>query len=78
MSQTINHEGKAITMTQDAYPSTYIGKTPTGWDLQGEFWQAEAEDADGNCYTVLWDYTEADAEGDTVNWQEPEWVIPHA
>lgn len=80
MSQTINHDGKTITLIQDAYVNTYIGKTTTGWDLQGDFWQAEGADPDGNEYTILWGYDAGsdDAEGGYVDWNTPEWVIPHA
>ena len=42
----------------------------------GNWYQAHAEDADGNEYTVIWtDVDWDDEEGDACDWDNPDYVL---
>ena len=76
MSQTINHEGKTLTLNNDVEANTISRSLPSGHDISGTFWEAFAEDEEGELYHVLWNYDRDDEEGNSVDWNAPDYVIP--
>lgn len=75
MSQTINYEGKIFILNNDAEANTISRSLPSGHNLSGTFWEAFANDEDGELYHVLWNYKEEDEEGNCVDWDTPNYVI---
>jgi hypothetical protein len=70
---------KKITITQDAYING--GSVRAGGNSPYEltaWYEAEAEDADGNEYRVIWTIDNPDAEdqSDACDWENP-WAIIH-
>ena len=66
-----------IKLTQDAYPQG--GSVRTGICELTEWYEASAEDAEGNIYRVIWeieeDYNpEEQGEDEACDWHEP-WAI---
>lgn len=75
----VTYEGKTYTYpyTENPYPTHFIGRTPTGWDLQGDFYRVDGEDQDGNEVIILWTIKNPDAEdgADACDWDNPAWVL---
>lgn len=64
---TFNHNGKTITLIQDAYADGGIDHT---------YYTAAAEDADGNQYQVNWtithpDFESLEDESEACDWDNP-------
>ncbi len=74
MELTIN--GKTVTLTQEAYPAG--GSFPVGQEAtyNGHWYEAAAEDNDGNEYIVRWTDVDwsAEDESDACDWDNPNYI----
>ena len=70
--QTVTHNGKEYTLTQNAYIST----DPRNLDGAAVY-LADATDADGKEYEIVWKVIDqhADDESNSCDWQHPHKVI---
>lgn len=73
----IQHRGKAITLTQDAYLNGGAINLGGGSYYNGDWYEASGEDADGNEYRVIWTDidTESDDASDHADWNSPDYVF---
>lgn len=75
MSQAIKHNGKDLTLTQDAYldgGTVYLGG---GAQYNGDMYKASAEDDDGNEYMVYWFDPAHDENGEAdCDWDNPDHI----
>lgn len=73
---TVKHGDKTLELTQDAYPQG--GSLPArGGTHDGKWYEADAVDADGNHYRVLWtevDWSAEDA-SNACDWDNPDYIL---
>ena len=73
--QLDNGKTVEVDLTQDAYVTG--GSFPTAWGMyNGEWYEAHAEDEDGNEYIVRWTDVNwgVEDEGDACDWDNPDYV----
>ena len=69
---TVNHNGKTLTLTQQAYLHG------DGSDTGERYYRASAIDSDGNEYKVRWEIREGfdgEDEGDACDWDTPSLIV---
>ena len=69
---TVNHNGKTLTLTQQAYLHC------DGSDTGERYYRASAIDSDGNEYKVRWEIREGfdgEDEGDACDWDTPSLIV---
>ena len=73
-----------INLTQNAYAAGTYYRLPTEdgeasiYAMQGNWYEASAEDEEGNEYLVMWDILDdwdGEDEGDACNWDHPAAVV---
>ena len=74
----ITMNGKTITLTQDAYPTGGSFRVGTEAKYTGDWYEAHAEDSDGNEYMVRWTDVDWDADdgADACDWDNPDYIQP--
>ena len=76
MKTTIEHKGKTLELTQEAYPTGGSFPVPGGATYNGNWYEASAKDGDDNNYRVIWtavDWSADDASG-ACDWDNPDYV----
>ena len=68
---TVEHEGKILELTQEAYPRGGSFPVPGGATYSGNWYEALAVDAEGNEYRVIW----TDGDSESCDWGKPDYVI---
>ena len=69
---TVNHNGKTLTLTQNAFLDC------DGSNTGERYYSAGAVDADGNEYKVRWEIYagfDGEDEGDACNWDKPSLIV---
>ena len=71
----ITSDGKTYALTQDAYPTGGSFDAGIG-RYDGNWYEAHAEDTEGNEYMIRWTRVDWDAEdgGDACDWDNPDYI----
>ena len=74
---TVEHKGKTLELTQEAYPTSGSFPVPGGETYSGNWYEAHAVDADGNDYRVIWTEVDRDREdaSEACDWDNPDYVL---
>ena len=74
---TIQHNGKAITLTQDAYITSGTFGVGDGAYYNGDWYEAAGKDAEGNEYQIIWTDLNLDSDdaSDHADWRNPDYVF---
>lgn len=73
----VTADGKEYAFKQDPYPTGGSIGVPGGGQYSGNWYEAVAEDADGNEYMVCWTTVNWDDEdgGSACTWDNPDYII---